>query len=133
MNRSGYTEEYGIDDTWQLVRWRGAVNQAIKGKRGQTFLRELKGALEAMPKKELIAEELVTAQGEVCAVGCLLKSRGVNTSQIAVDDYEAIAKVSGVARALIQELEYINDDISASPELRYTWVKDWVEVHINSD
>ena len=38
MNRSGYTEE---GDNWSVVRWRGAVKAAIRGKRGQAFLREL--------------------------------------------------------------------------------------------
>ena len=34
MSRSGYTDEC---DGWELVRWRGAVNSAIRGKRGQAF------------------------------------------------------------------------------------------------
>ena len=29
MSRSGYTDEC---DGWELVRWRGAVNSAIRGK-----------------------------------------------------------------------------------------------------
>lgn len=35
MSRSGYSDDcYG----WELICWRGAVNSAIKGKRGQSFL-----------------------------------------------------------------------------------------------
>lgn len=57
MSRSGYTED--CDDNWQLIRWRGAVASAIRGKRGQAFLRELLAALDAMPEKRLIADALV--------------------------------------------------------------------------
>lgn len=42
MSRSGYTDD--CDDQWALIRWRGAVNSAIKGKRGQQALR---GRLDA--------------------------------------------------------------------------------------
>lgn len=37
MSRSGYTDE---DDIWAMIRWRGAVTSAIRGKRGQQALRE---------------------------------------------------------------------------------------------
>ncbi|KGC50992.1 hypothetical protein DO66_5867 [Burkholderia pseudomallei] len=36
MSRSGYSDDCG---GWSLIRWRGAVNSAIKGARGQKFLR----------------------------------------------------------------------------------------------
>ena len=62
MSRSGYSEDC---DGWALVRWRGAVKSAIRGQRGQAFLRELLAALDAIPDKRLIAEELVDAQGAV--------------------------------------------------------------------
>jgi hypothetical protein len=57
MSRSGYTEE--CEDNWQTIRWRGAVKSAIRGKRGQAFLREMLAALDAMPEKRLIAGDLV--------------------------------------------------------------------------
>lgn len=44
MSRSGYNDDC---DGWALIRWRGAVNSAINGKRGQAFLRELVAALDA--------------------------------------------------------------------------------------
>lgn len=56
MSRSGYTEDC---DGWDLIRWRGAVASAIRGKRGQAFLREALAALDAMPEKQLISHDLV--------------------------------------------------------------------------
>lgn len=32
MSRCGYSDDY---DQWALIRWRGAVESAIRGKRGQ--------------------------------------------------------------------------------------------------
>jgi hypothetical protein len=46
MSRSGYSDDHS---EWDLIRWRGAVASAIRGKRGQAFLRELLVALDAMP------------------------------------------------------------------------------------
>ena len=40
MSRSGYSDDL---DNWDLIRWRGQVSSAIRGKRGQGFLRELAG------------------------------------------------------------------------------------------
>ena len=64
MSRSGYSDDCSGRE---LNLWRGAVESAIRGKRGQAFLREMLVALDAMPEKRLIAGELVTPTGEVCA------------------------------------------------------------------
>ncbi len=55
MSRSGYSDDL---DQGDLNRWRGAVASAIRGKRGQSFLRELLASLDAMPRKELISEAM---------------------------------------------------------------------------
>jgi hypothetical protein len=57
MSRSGYCED--MDDQWAHIRWRGAVTSAIRGRRGQAFLREMLAALDAMPEKRLVAGALV--------------------------------------------------------------------------
>lgn len=79
MSRSGYTDD-GLD-SWQVIRWRGAVASAIRGRRGQALLTELLAALDAMPVKELIKEQLVE-DGAVCALGALGRARGVDMSAI---------------------------------------------------
>ena len=66
MSRSGYTDEC---DGWELVRWRGAVNSAIRGKRGQAFLNEMVTALDAMQEKRLVSGLLETGDGDCCALG----------------------------------------------------------------
>ena len=50
MSRSGYTDD--IDDLWDWIRYRGAVNSSITGKRGQEFLKELRFGLDEMEIKE---------------------------------------------------------------------------------
>jgi hypothetical protein len=50
MGRAGYSEDC---DGWALIRWRGAVTSAIRGKRGQAFLREMLDALDALPVKRI--------------------------------------------------------------------------------
>lgn len=57
MSRSGYVDD--MCDQWALIRYRGAVSSAIRGKRGQAFLREMLAALDAMPEKRLISGVLV--------------------------------------------------------------------------
>lgn len=57
MSRSGYVDDMG--DQWAMIRYRGAVSSAIRGRRGQAFLREMLAALDAMPEKRLISGALV--------------------------------------------------------------------------
>jgi hypothetical protein len=68
VSRSGYIDD--IDD-WQMIKWRGQVASAIRGRRGQKFLTDLYNALEALPEKRLIKHELKDETGEVCAIGAL--------------------------------------------------------------
>lgn len=136
MSRSGYSD--GCDG-WDLIRWRGAVNAAIRGKRGQAFLRELLAALDAMPEKRLIADELRDADGEVCAIGSVGAARGVDMSTLDVEDPDSIAKAFGIASALVQEIEFMNDDDfsycnrSATPEQRWTRMRAWIAEQIRAE
>ena len=57
MSRAGYTDD--MDDYWSWIRYRGAVRSAIRGRRGQAFLKEMLAALDALPEKRLITEDLV--------------------------------------------------------------------------
>lgn len=125
MSRSGYSED--CDNDWSLIRYRGQVASAIKGKRGQAFLRELTDALDAMPQKRLIRRELWN--GEVCAIGALGVSRGLDMTTLDPDDYEYLAKVFGVAHQLVQEIEFENDENSwnaETPERRWERMREWV-------
>jgi hypothetical protein len=126
MSRSGYIEDY--DDNWQLIRWRGAVKSAVRGKRGQAFFRDLIAALDAMPVKELHAHELRTADGAVCALGALASFRGVDVSAVDPHDTETVASTFGLSDALVRETVYMNDEAgwyNDRPAARWTRMRQW--------
>ena len=126
MSRSGYID-YDSDDNGSLNMWRGAVASAIRGKRGQTFLRELIAALDEMLEKKLIAAEL-EINGAVCALGCVGVRRGLDLSKLDPEDYKSISRKFGIAGALVREIEYLNDDEyfdHETDESRWQRMRDW--------
>lgn len=125
MSRSGYSDAYDMEN-WDLIRWRGQVASAIRGKRGQAFLRELVAALDAMPEKRLIANELESF-GNVCAIGSVGMQRGVDMTKLDPDDYDRIAATFGIAPQLVQEIEWMNDEayFGETPEGRWKFMRDW--------
>lgn len=127
MSRSGYTDD--CDDNLALGRWRAQVNSAIRGQRGQAFLRELINVLDAMPEKELIAEELVTEDGQVCAIGAVCKARGIDVSGVDYGSPEDVASKVGIARQMVAEIEYENDEggWKETDEQRWQRMRRWAE------
>jgi len=135
MSRSGYSDDLG--DTWDHIRWRGAVASAINGFRGQCFLQELRRALDALPEKRLIAHELQDKydSNTVCAIGAVGRMRGVDMSMIDPEDSERVSGVFGIAEAMAKEIEYENDEGAGywskeTPEQRYSRMREWVESRI---
>lgn len=130
MSRCGYDDSC---DGWDLIRYRGAVASAIRGKRGQAFLRELLAALDALPEKRLIANELIRSDGECCALGAVGKVRGLTLDEIEPDDRYTVAEVFGIAEAMSSEIMFVNDEMaySATPGQRYSCVRQWVIEHLN--
>ena len=123
LSRSGYSD--GID-TWDLIRWRGAVASAIRGKRGQAFFREMKEALEALPEKRLIAGDLVS-NGECCAMGAVALNRGMDVTNVDPEDRDDVAATFGIAPALAAEISFENDECYVNtPEQRYEKMYKWV-------
>jgi len=108
MSRSRYIDDYDADGTGGL--WREAVRRSIHGKRGQAALKELAAAMDAMPKKTLAAESLVTEDGEFCTLGVLGAARGLNMNPIYPDDWEAVAAAFNIAPAMVREIVYENDE-----------------------
>lgn len=137
MSRSGYSEDL---DQWELIRWRGAVASAIKGKRGQAFLKELEDALLALPEKKLIVEEFVQ-DGQVCTLGAIAVAREIQTGltrEAALkkveetfdpDDHEGVAARLQIPSSLAQELMYLNDkgNERVPPEKVYQEMLTWVQ------
>lgn len=139
MSRSGYGDD--CDDQWSHIMWRGAVKSAIKGKRGQAFFKEMLAALDALPVKRLVANELEAPDliacshwglfdaRSVCAIGAVGKARGVDMSDIDPEDYESVAVKFGIARAMAQEVVYLNDEdgpFREAPEARFARMRKWI-------
>lgn len=121
MGRSGYSDDYEY-----VELYRTAVRRATTGRRGQDLLRRLRSALDAMPSKRLIADEIKNDAGEVCALGALDPNA---PSYYA----EELAKHFGIARALAAEIVYMNDEWwgrNETPEARWTRMRAWVEEQI---
>lgn len=130
MSRSGYNED--VDNDWRAICYRGAVASAIRGARGQAFLREMLAALDALPEKKLIAGEL-EEHGAVCAIGAVGKARGIDMSKLDPDEPERVASTFGVAEALAREVVFENDEgcyVTETPEARYMRMRRWIEANI---
>ncbi len=133
MSRSGYSDDYCDDDPLSYGRWRAQVASAIRGKRGQAFLRELIDALDSMPEKRLIASDL-EHEGNVCAIGSVGVRRGVDMSVLDPEDPAPIAATFGIAEQLVQEIEYMNDEAywGPTPEGRWQFMRDWAARQVKS-
>lgn len=132
MSRSGYVD--GDYNEWAHICWRGAVASALRGARGQAFLKEMLAALDALPEKRLVAFEL-QKDGEVCAIGAVGAQRGVDMSGIDVENNgEEIAAIFGIAYAMACEIMYENDEAHfgiETPELRFARMRRWIVDKIN--
>jgi hypothetical protein len=131
MSRHGYNDDI---NQWQMIKWRGQVASAIRGRRGQLLLVALRDALDAMPERALIAGELVEENGDVCALGCLAKARGMDVSEVDPEDSDQVADVFGIAPQLAREIVYENDEGAwgETPEQRWERMRKWVGAHIKT-
>lgn len=130
MSRHGYSDDL---EQQSLAMWRGRVASATRGKRGQTMLREIRDALDAMPVKRLIVGDLVRDDGDVCTLGALGVYKKVpGISEIDPSDHDVLAATFDVAECLIQEIEYENDESwhCNTPEQRWAYMRRWVEQQI---
>lgn len=128
MSRSGYSED--CDDEGLANLWRANVDRTIGGKRGQKFLREMAAALDAMPVKELVADELVRDSEHVCALGAVAVARGLDVSKVDIYDPDEVGKTLGVSALLAREVAYENDEHGPwrgeTPAQRWTRMRKWV-------
>lgn len=145
MSRSGYSDDF--DDHWSLVMWRGAVTSALKGRRGQAFLKEMLAAMDAMPAKRLAAHELAASDlvtcshwglfeaESVCAIGSVGKLRGVDMDRLDPEDYSSVAGAFGIAQAMAQEIVFMNDEAGnhkETPEDRFARMRKWIDSEIRT-
>ena len=125
MSRSGYSDD--CDDNLAAGRWKGALRRAMRGQRGQTFLRELLAALDALPQKRLVANVLQEAEwdatgenlvpvkdGDVCAFGAVGRARGIEMPARFEDEddewtaTEDVKRLFGTTDTLSREIMYPN-------------------------
>jgi hypothetical protein len=146
MSRSGYVDDYD-EDYLQMGRWRGMVASAIRGRRGQTLLKEMLAAMDAMPIKRLVANELEApdlipcshwglyeATG-VCAIGTVGRARGVDMTKLDPEDYDSVAGTFDIAAPLAQEIVWMNDEAGPrkeTPEARFIRIRSWVVKQIRA-
>ena len=131
MSRSGYSDDY---ENWQAICWRGAVEKAVLGKRGQAFLAELAVAMEAMPVKELIPNELAS-HGSYCTLGVIGKARGLDLKAIDTEDDWQLSKEFNIARSMADEIMYMNDEGAfrsqdETPAARWVRMRQWVDFNL---
>ena len=134
MSRSGYSDDCSGA---KLNLWRGAVDSAIKGTRGQAFIAEAIRALDAMLRKELIAESLQeTASGEFCTLGAVGYARGLALAPLENLSARDVAKAFSITHAMAAEIMYENDDEGdqyddKTPEQRWIRMRKWLESNLN--
>lgn len=125
MSRSGYSDD--CDDNLAFGRWRGAVNSAMSGKRGQALLRELLEALDAMPDKRLFSGSFKRADGEFCTLGVIGDKRGTKMDDLGDDedgcDARKVGERFGIAPAMAAEIMYHNDEYAVDEHK-------WVDIEI---
>lgn len=130
MSRSGYVEDCDMD-ALDYGRWRGAVQSALTGKRGQSFLIELRDALDAMPVKELITDDL-ELNGQFCTLGVVGNARGMGMDGIDINDPQQVAAKFGIAWSMAAEIVFMNDEYwdDSSPADRWKRMREWVDKQI---
>jgi hypothetical protein len=144
MSRSGYSDDLDPDDLdpLELGRWRGNVNRALAGKRGQAFLRELRDQLDAMPDKRLISDRVVDKDGCVCTLGVMVQARQIDPDgNLDLYDPGLIGNALGIARPMAAEIIYENDECGGrhvevyrreTPEERWRRMRSWVDSKISN-
>jgi hypothetical protein len=151
--RIGYSEDEDYPGQFEL--WQANCRRSLKGRAGQSALRELEAALVALPEKRLIAHKLVSADGEVCAIGALARYKGRDLvaetrsqlAEIGIDHFddeiegggemEEIGMELGMPRLVAWKVVELNDIQLTGPDLvtcegPYRWPaekpKTWVDI-----
>ncbi len=139
MSRSGYSDDYDDDTYLRLGSWRGRVASALRGKRGQKLLFDLVTALDAMPVKRLIKDDLRvesedTSACGVCALGAVAKLRGIDTAPLEelvdANEHDGLGAAFDIAGPLAAEIMYENDENALSPEQRWQYMRKWALAHL---
>jgi hypothetical protein len=140
MSRHGYRDDCWDDDNnIHIINYRGAVASAFRGARGQAFMQEMLESMAALPTQELVAGELVgttmTSYGHwgmfevpcACALGSVALRRGMDVSNLDIEDYTAVAAAFGISEAMAREIMYENDEYGVTDAARFSFIRRWIE------
>ena len=136
MTRYCDSDDYDYEP-WMEGQAAGAMQSAIRGRRGQRLLRDLIAGLDALPVPELAAGSLEDPEtGCVCALGAVRLQRGADAVPLRFDptdpdiDWRELAKPFDISETLAhavvsQNDYYIKGDDGQSRRLRWRTVRDW--------
>lgn len=126
MSRIAYSDEEQFSGQFEL--WQANCQRSLHGKAGQAALRELEAALLAMPSKRLIANQLQDEHGDVCAIGALVRYKGITpTTRWPDEDMEAVGVECGMPRLVAWKVVEINDiDLDYSVDVFAPGPSQWV-------
>lgn len=94
----------------QFALWDANVRRSIQGRAGQQALREFEAALLAMPEKRLIKDALTDDDGNVCAIGCYARSKGVDLSKFdPEDESDEVGVAAGMPHLVAWSVVALND------------------------
>jgi hypothetical protein len=139
MSRLYYEDDgdYSLEGLQQ-----GWLRSAIKGKRGQQFLRDLVAALDALPIPELSSGALEDSEtGCCCAFGAVRRFRGPDNVQLCFHPEEEdlppsyLAEPFGVSETLAWAVVQANEEMfqgNTEPDRRRRWevVRSWAVRHL---
>jgi len=137
--RFSYSEDEDFNGQFSL--WQANCRRSMKGKKGQAAFRDMRDALLAMPEKRLVSGVLYDDKGGVCAIGALLRHKGVDLQVLdpedATDETGArLAKIPPLVAWKIVERNDVWCDIVTgeysrmTAEERYTAMLAWVEAQL---
>ena len=141
MSRLRYYDDDDCSTSEEGLR-RGWLQSAIRGQRGQRFLRELVAALDALPTPELSSGALEDAKtGCCCAFGAVRRLRGPENVGIWFHPEEEdmtpdnLAEPFGVSNTLAWAVVQVNEDMSEdnteqARRRRWAEVRSWAVRHL---
>jgi hypothetical protein len=141
MSRYSDCDDYDWEP-WMEGQAAGALQSAIRGRRGQRLLRDLIAGLDALPVPELAAGALEDPEtGCVCALGAVRLQRGPEAVPLRFDptdedvDWRELAKPFNIsetlANAVVSQNEYASErNDEQSRRRRWLSVRAWAVGHL---
>lgn len=94
----------------QFALWDANCRRSMNGRAGQRALREFEAALLALPTKRLIHGRLTDDEGEVCAIACYAKHKGVDVSKFdPEDESDDVGIAAGMPHLVAWQVVALND------------------------